>query len=121
MGKDFSCATEVLVKASRFVMYKIVFYVPESHLEVVKNAVFSTGAGKIGDYDSCCWQCLGQGQFRPLNGSKPFRGRYQQLEIVAEYRVELVCISQLVESAIDALRNSHPYEEPAYDVWQLAN
>ena len=102
-------------------MHKIVFYVPETHLETVKNAVFATGAGKTGNYDHCCWQCVGQGQFRPLTGSQPFQGRHQQLEIVAEYRVELVCADQLVESAISALRHAHPYEEPAYDVWRLAN
>ena len=102
-------------------MYKIVFYVPESHLEVVKNAVFAAGAGKIGNYDHCCWQCLGKGQFRPLAGSQPFLGKHQQIEHVAEYRVELVCADQLVESAISALCHAHPYEQPAYDVWQLAN
>ena len=57
----------------------------------------------------------------PFEGCQPFLGKHQQLEIVAEYRVELVCTDRLVESAIDALRNAHPYEEPAYDIWQLAN
>ena len=102
-------------------MHKIVFYVPESHLDSVKNAVFTTGAGKIGDYDHCCWQCLGQGQFRPLIGSQPFLGQHQHIEHVMEYRVELVCDDALVESAIAALRRAHPYEMPAYDVWRLAD
>ena len=55
-------------------MYKLVFYVPVDHLEPVKQAVFATGAGKIGEYDSCCWQVLGVGQFRPLAGSTPYLG-----------------------------------------------
>ncbi|WP_024460447.1 MULTISPECIES: YqfO family protein [unclassified Marinimicrobium] len=101
-------------------MYKLAFFVPESHLETVKAAVFATGAGRIGDYDSCCWQSLGQGQFRPLAGSQPFLGRQGEVERVSEYRVELVCADDLIRPAISALKAAHPYEEPAYDVWQLA-
>jgi|TARA_R100001039_G_C1746969_1_gene51283 hypothetical protein len=101
-------------------VYKLAFFVPESHLETVKAAVFATGAGRIGDYDSCCWQSLGQGQFRPLAGSQPFLGRQGEVERVSEYRVELVCADDLIRPAISALKAAHPYEEPAYDVWQLA-
>ena len=100
-------------------MHKLVFFVPESHLETVKQAVFATGAGRIGNYDSCCWQVLGQGQFRPLQGSAPFLGQQGHVETVDEYRVELVCDDGLVEDAIRALLEAHPYEEPAYDVWCL--
>ncbi len=102
-------------------MYKLVFYVPETHVESVKASVFATGAGRIGDYDSCCWQILGQGQFRPLDGSQPFIGQTGQVERVSEYRVELVCENDLIGPALAALREAHPYEEPAYDVWQLAD
>jgi hypothetical protein len=100
-------------------MYKLCFYVPESHLEEVKIAVFAAGAGRIGEYDSCCWQVLGQGQFRPLVGSKPFVGRQDTIEVVAEYRVEMVCEAQFVRAAVAALLNTHPYEEPAWDVVAL--
>tara|TARA_R110002124_G_scaffold76532_5_gene205048 strand:- start:6539 stop:6862 length:324 start_codon:yes stop_codon:yes gene_type:complete len=100
-------------------MYKLCFYVPETHLESVKTAVFATGAGKIGDYDSCCWQVLGQGQFRPLQGSKPFLGQQGEVEVVAEYRVELVCEGAVVRAAVDALIEAHPYETPAWDVVAL--
>ncbi len=102
-------------------MYKLAFFVPESHLETVKAAVFATGAGRIGDYDCCCWQSRGQGQFRPLEGSQPFLGRQGEVERVAEYRVELVCTDDLIRPAIAAMRAAHPYEEPAYDVWELAD
>lgn len=101
-------------------MYKLCFFVPESHLEQVKQAVFSAGAGRIGDYDQCCWQVKGQGQFRPLPGSQPFIGESGALERVEEYRVELVCSDDLIADAVDALRQAHPYEEPAFDCWQLA-
>lgn len=101
-------------------MYKLGFYVPESHLETVKQALFEAGAGRIGDYDNCCWQTLGQGQFRPLTGSNPWLGREGMVETVAEYRVELVCAADCIREVMAALRASHPYEEPAYDVVQLA-
>jgi hypothetical protein len=100
-------------------VYKLCFYVPATHLELVKSAVFATGAGRIGDYDSCCWQVLGQGQFRPLAGSEPFIGQQGQVEQVAEYRVELVCEAPHIEQAVKAMLDAHPYEEPAWDVVTL--
>lgn len=102
-------------------MYKLCFYVPESHLESVKAAVFAAGAGRIGAYDSCCWQVKGQGQFRPLAGSKPFIGQQDSVESVDEYRVELVCADAHIHAVVAALKLSHPYEEPAYDVLRVEN
>lgn len=101
-------------------MYKLVFFVTESHLEQVKAAVFAAGAGAIGNYDQCCWQVAGVGQFRPLAGSSPFIGQVAQLEQVSEYRVEMVCDDAFIRAAVTALRLAHPYEEPAIDVWRLA-
>jgi len=100
-------------------MYKLVFFVPAEHKEAVKAAVFASGAGKIGDYDRCCWEVLGQGQFRPLAGANPFIGSTGTLETVAEYRVELVCEDHLLPSVVAAMKLAHPYEEPAYDVIRL--
>lgn len=102
-------------------MHKLVFFVPESHLEAVKSAVFAAGAGRIGNYDSCCWQTLGQGQFRPLPNSSPFLGQRDELTQLNEYRVEMVCADEHVVAAIAALRQAHPYEEPAFDAWRLAD
>jgi hypothetical protein len=101
-------------------MYKLVFYVPAPDLEKVKGAVFSAGAGKIGEYQECCWQVAGIGQFRPSAAANPFIGQAGQLEQVEEYRVEMVCADELIGAAVQALKVAHPYEEPAYDVWQLA-
>ena len=101
-------------------MYKLAFFVPTEHKEAVKNAIFATGAGRIGNYDCCCWETLGTGQFRALDGANPFIGKLGELERVEEYRVELVCEDHLIQAAITALCNAHPYEEPAYDVWPLS-
>src|SRR5688572_8652398 len=100
-------------------MYKLGFYVPPSHLESVKAALFAAGAGRIGNYDSCAWQTLGQGQYRPLTGSQPFQGQTGVVETVEEYRVELVCTDELIKKVIQALKTAHPYEEPAFDVVKL--
>ena len=100
-------------------MYKICFYVPENAVEIVKNALFSAGAGRIGNYDSCCWQVLGTGQFRPLENSHPAIGTTGKVETVSEYRVEMVCEDNIIKEVVEALRENHPYEEPAYDVLKL--
>jgi hypothetical protein len=100
-------------------MYKIAFFVPADHKEKVKQAIFATGAGRIGNYDCCSWEILGTGQFRALQGSNPFIGQQGVIETVQEYRVELVCQDHLIQAAVAALRSTHPYEEPAFDVWKL--
>lgn len=100
-------------------MYTLCFYVPEAALEKVKAAVFAAGAGRIGNYDSCCWQVAGQGQFRPLAGSAPSLGREGKLEVVPEYRVEMVCGEGAIKAAVQALLEAHPYEEPAWHVLQM--
>ena len=102
-------------------MYKLCFYVPESHLEEVKKAVFAAGGGRVGAYDSCCWQTLGQGQFRALEGSNAFIGQLGRVEQVAEWKVELVVADELIHDAVKALKTSHPYETPAFDVWRLSD
>lgn len=97
-------------------MLQLVFYVPESDLEKVKQAVFEAGAGRLGDYEQCCWQTLGTGQFKPLLGAQPHLGSVGELERVAEYRVELLCPDAVIESVVAALKQAHPYEVPAYSV-----
>ena len=100
-------------------MYQLCFYVPKDHAESVKDALFAKGAGKIGHYDRCCWQTLGQGQFRPLKGSQPFLGKHDTVEKVSEYKIEMVCDDTLIQSVIAELKKAPPYEEPAYLVWRL--
>lgn len=100
-------------------MHKLSFYVPTSHLETVKSALFQAGAGKIGDYDHCCWQVKGEGQYRPLPGSQPFKGKTDQIEKVCEYKVEMVCDDHLIDAVIDTLFAAHPYETPAFAAWPI--
>lgn len=102
-------------------MYKLAFFVPASHVEVVKAAVFAAGGGRIGGYEHCAWQTLGQGQFRPMAGSQPFLGQAGEVEQVEEWKVELVVADELIQQVVNALKHSHPYETPAYEVWPLAD
>ena len=95
-------------------MYSLVFYVPETHLESVKAAVFAAGAGQIGDYEQACWQVKGEGQFCPTAQAQPFIGQSGLLEKVVEYRVETVLHNACKTSVVNALKASHPYEEVAY-------
>jgi len=103
------------------VMYKLCFYVPESHLDEVKKAVFAAGGGRIGAYDQCCWQVLGRGQYRPLEGSQPYLGEQGQVQPVSEWKVEMVVADALIHDSVKALKRAHPYETPAYEVWRLSD
>jgi len=102
-------------------MYKFCFFVPISEADKVKSAVFLTGAGRIGNYDCCCWETLGTGQYRPLSGNDPYIGKMGMLETLKELKVELVCADNLIEAAVRAMKAAHPYEEPAYEVTRLVD
>lgn len=102
-------------------MYIFYFYVPESHLEIVKEAVFAAGAGKIGQYSHCAWQTLGEGQFLPLAGSNAFIGEAGTIEKIAEYKVEVICTTENIKQVMIAFKNAHPYETPAYHVLPIAD
>jgi len=101
-------------------MYKLAFFVPDSHVDSVKAAVFAAGGGRIGNYDCCSWQTKGVGQFRALQGANPYIGQPGEIEQVEEWKVELVVADELIAQVITALRSAHPYEEPAFDLWPLA-
>jgi hypothetical protein len=95
-------------------MQQLTVYVPESHLNSLKEALFAQGAGQIGHYSHCCWQTLGQGQFKPLAGSQPHTGKVLELCTVQEYKLEMVVADGKISDVITALKQHHPYETPAY-------
>ncbi len=89
------------------------------HKEKVKEAMFAVGAGRIGNYDACSFEWTGEGQFRALEGSNPFIGQLNKVEVVKEIKVEMVVEDHLISNAIMAMKASHPYETPAYGVIKL--
>jgi hypothetical protein len=102
-------------------MHKIIFYVPESHLDKVKEAAFAAGAGRLGGYERCCWQSKGQAEYLPKKGSHPYEGDQGKLSITEEYKVETLCDDHLVEKVIEAIKATHPYEEPGYEAWKMSH
>lgn len=100
-------------------MYQICFYVPKTHLEQVKQAMFTSGAGNIGNYSCCSWQTLGIGQFIPLEDSNAFIGYKNHITKVIEYQVMMVCPDDKINAVVQALKSAHPYEEVSYQVVKL--
>jgi dinuclear metal center YbgI/SA1388 family protein len=100
---------------------KIVTFVPTADAQTVLDALAGAGAGQIGDYSHCCWSTEGTGQFLPHDGARPAIGRVGQLERVAETRLELVLPRGRRRAVVQALRAAHPYQEPAFDLLELAD
>lgn len=101
-------------------MDKLVVYVPQAEADALIDALASAGAGRIGDYERCAWSTTGEGTFRPLAGANPSLGRVGDVERVPEARVEMVLPRHRRRAVVEALRAAHSYEEPAYDVFELA-
>lgn len=102
-------------------LMQLTFYVPTSHAEVVKQALFHTGAGHIGNYDQCSFSTKGIGSFRPLLNANPFLGQHHIQEHTEEEMVSLVFNSHQKSSVISALKRAHPYEEVAFHIVALEN
>lgn len=98
--------------------YKLVWFVPASHLQATRDAVFVAGAGWVGGYSRCSWATLGEGTFFGGEGTQPAVGEGGRDETVAEYRVETIVPPEKLTAVVDALRRAHPYEEPAFDVYE---
>ena len=99
--------------------YKLVFTVPLTHADVVRNAVGEAGAGKLGNYSYCSFSTRGIGRFIPGADATPYIGEIGKLEEVEEERVECTVSADVLDNVIVALKRTHPYEEIAYDLWAL--
>ncbi|MCW2794164.1 MAG: hypothetical protein JWO76_3262 [Nocardioides sp.] len=100
---------------------KVTVYVPRADAERVRAALAVAGAGRIGDYDHASFSTPGEGRFRPLVGAQPAIGEVGRLEVVDEVRVEAVLPRGRRTAVLAAMLAAHPYEEPAYDVVELAD
>lgn len=95
-------------------MYKLYFYVPENNIETVKEELFKSGAGIIGEYSKCSWETKGTGQFLPGDDSNPHLGEKGEVKKLEEYKVEMVLKESIAQNVLNTLLEVHPYEEPAY-------
>ncbi len=102
-------------------MYKIVVFIPSDKVNEVSQAIFDAGAGSIGNYTNCGFNSHGIGTFIPREGSKPAIGKRNKLEKVNEIKFETVVLEGRIEAVVKAMRDSHPYEEPAFDVIRLSD
>jgi dinuclear metal center YbgI/SA1388 family protein len=102
-------------------LFKLVTFIPEDHLEKVREAVFKAGAGVIGNYDGCSYSLEGTGSFRGAAGTHPFAGKPGTMHFEKEIRFETILPVHLKEPVITALLDTHPYEEVAYDLYPIEN
>ena len=98
---------------------KLVVFVPREALDPVRDALFAAGAGRIGDYERCSWYTEGTGTFLGGEGTEPAVGQPGREQRVAELRLETVFAEERQAEVVEALRRSHPYEEPAFDIYAL--
>jgi dinuclear metal center YbgI/SA1388 family protein len=102
-------------------MDKVVVYVPVDETQAMIDALAAAGAGRIGDYDRAAWTSTGEGTFRPLSGANPSIGQVGEIEVVPESRVEMVLPRNRRRAVVEALKAAHSYEEPAFDLLELAS
>ena len=100
---------------------KIVVFVSETHIDVVREAMGQAGAGRIGNYTFCSFSSKGVGRFKPESGANPHIGEIGKFEEVTEERIEAICSREKVQEVIDAIKKVHPYDEVALDVYPLEN
>ena len=100
-------------------LYKLAVYIPEDHLDLVRQSIGDAGAGHIGSYSHCSFAIAGEGTFLGEEGTSPFIGEAGSLEKASERRLETILPASILDSVISEMIKSHPYEEVAYDVYEL--
>jgi hypothetical protein len=100
-------------------LYKLNYFVPEDAKEATKQALFDIGVGRYDNYECCSFETLGTGQFKPIDNAKPHIGELDKIEKVQEYKVEMICSAELIKKAVETLKEAHPYEEVAYEVFRM--
>jgi dinuclear metal center YbgI/SA1388 family protein len=100
---------------------KLTTFVPLPAADTVRDALAAAGAGRVGDYEGASFSTTGEGRFRPLEGARPAVGEVGRRELVEEVRIETVLPRRLRGTVVSALLDAHPYEEPAFDLVELAD
>lgn len=102
-------------------LFKIAVYTPIAYKEQICTAMYEAGAGCIGNYDNCGFTTEGTGSFKALDNAHPFCGIIGEIHNEQEYKIETICPHERINSVIRAIKDKHPYEEPAYDIYPIAN
>jgi len=126
-GVSFELAKVLKLKNINFIsnlnsnQYKLIVFVPESHLEIVANKIFEYGGGIIGEYENCSFRTKGTGTFKGHEKPQSYKGEKNNFEKVEEIRLEVLIDSWKLNEVIKAIKEVHPYEEIAYDAYPLKN
>jgi len=112
-------ALEPLVAGERSASYKLVLFVPMSHIQAITDVLVETGAGRIGNYSGCTFRSEGVGTFMPGPGTNPFTGEQGRMNKVTEMRIEAVLNGADMEKVVAAVQAVHPYESMAYDIYPV--
>jgi hypothetical protein len=110
---------EVLLQARDIPMYKIVVFVPRENADELISAMGNVGSGVIGEYSHCTFRSEGKGTFYPMLGAHPYLGTVGELNEVDECRLEMLVSPDRVERVITTMLEVHPYEEAAYDLYEV--
>src|SRR5690625_1898665 len=114
---DLLCDALGIVSSNPFIdiqsekLLKLIVFVPRTHADEMRNALGAAGAGFIGNYSHCTFQSKGQGTFMPMEGTNPFIGSTDKLEIVDELKIETIVKEKDLQEVLTAMKTTHPYEE----------
>ncbi len=121
MAKKLGLINTSVLSPAKNRLLKLVTYVPANHADKVRDAIFKAGAGTIGNYDSCSYNVSGTGTFRAGENTNPYVGEKGELHFEPEVRIETVLPEFIKNRVVTAMLDAHPYEEVAYDIYQLEN
>jgi hypothetical protein len=102
-----------------FTKVKIITFVPLENADEIRQALGTAGAGQIGEYTFCSYSVIGKGRFVPSENANPHIGTINTAEVVEEERIEVVCDRSKAKQVIEAMKQAHPYEEVAFDIYPL--
>lgn len=121
MAEKLGLIDTKVLQANHNILRKLVTFVPSSHAEAVREAMFEAGAGQIGHYSHCSFNTQGTGTFKGNESAKPFVGEINELHKEEEVKIEVIFPIHLERNLLQAIKNAHPYEEVAYDILLLGN
>lgn len=121
IGEKLGLKNLQILASKTTLLKKLITFVPNEHLENVRESLFSSGAGEIGDYDQCSFTSEGKGTFRGNENTSPFVGSKEERHTEAETKLEVILTKNILPAVINSLLKAHPYEEVAYDVLSLEN
>ena len=121
IGKRLGLENLQILSPNENVLCKLSVFVPSEYTHQVSEALFKAGAGNIGNYSDCSFDQIGTGTFKPLENASPFEGKIGEISKVEEHKMEVIVPTHCLSNVLNAMKNSHPYEEIAYDIVALKN